>query len=307
MQQQARMAELEQKVAELAALKTPPPPWARANRPQPEKAEGQTRKKRAPEHNHGRRKMTPTRIVRHAYERCPECDYALHGAAVGRRREVIDLPEAPVVVTEHQFIKRYCPVCQAWRTPRVQLGEEVVGQGRIGIRLMSLIGVLRLVHRLPLARVQELLTQVYGLTLSQGGLCHVLERLRAGLAPTHAAIVAESRASPSRHLDETGWRENGQNGYLWVEATAGSRPTRVFTYRPSRAGAVADELIGDYDGVLVTDGYVAYDHVPCAKQRCWTHILRTGREIREKHPQDQLLALWTQGSPVSSGPQRRPG
>jgi transposase len=292
-QLQEQVAHLETKVAELEQLKTPPPPWAKANRPQRDKPAVQGRKKRAPEHNHGRRKMTPTRIVPHAYERCPDCAYQLCGVAIARRREVIDLPAAAVEVTEHHFIKRYCPVCHAWKTPRVDLAGEVVGHGRMGVRLMSLIGVLRMVHRLPLALIQDLLAQVYGLALSVGGICHVLERLRGGLDPTRAALVAQSRASPSRHMDETGWRENGQNGYLWVEATDGSTPTRIFTYRPSRAGAVADELVGAYEGVLVTDGYAAYDHLPCTKQRCWTHILRTAREIREKHPNDQLLAQWT--------------
>lgn len=292
-QLQEQTAHLEKKVAELEQLKTPAPPWAKASRPRSDKPATQERKKRAAEYNHGRRKMTPSQVVQHAYARCPECDYTLRGASIARRREVIDVPDAPVVVTEHQFIKRYCPVCQAWKTPRADLAGEVVGQGRIGVRLMSLIGVLRLVHRLPLALVQDLLAQVYGLALSEGGICQALERLSGGLEPTRAALVAQSRASPSRHMDETGWRENGQNGYLWVEATDGPTPTRIFTYRPSRAGAVADDLVGAYDGVLVTDGYAAYDHLPCAKQRCWTHLLRTARDIREKHPDDQPLAEWT--------------
>lgn len=289
-----RVGELEQRVRELEALKTPPPPWAKANRPKPEKSEGHTRTKRAAEHNRGRHKMTPTRIVQHAYARCPDCDYALRGASIARRREVIDLPETPMEVTEHQILKRYCPVCGAWKTPRVALEGEVLGQGRLGLRLLSLMGVLRVVHRLPLALIQELLAQLYGLHLSEGGIQQSLERLREGLEPTHAAIVAESRASPSRHLDETGWRQDGQNGYLWVAATDGPTPTRVYTYRTSRAGTVADELVGDYAGVLVTDGYAAYDHLPCTKQRCWTHLLRTARELREKHPQETPLADWTQ-------------
>jgi hypothetical protein len=256
-------------------------------------AKGERRKARAPEHNHGRRKMTPTRIVQHAYERCPDCAYALSGVSIARRREVIDLPPTPIAVTEHQILKRYCPVCQAWKTPRVRLEGEVLGQERIGLRLMSLIGVLRVVHRLPLALIQDLLEQLYGLRLSEGGIQQVLDRLARGLAPPRAAIVTQSRASPSRHMDETGWREDGQNGYLWVEATDAPLPTRVYTYRNSRAGTVADDLVGDYAGVLVTDGYAAYDHLPCSKQRCWTHLLRTAHEIKETHLQDTPLVDWT--------------
>ena len=290
--QAEQIAALEKKVAELEAAKTPPP-WAKANRPKRAQGPAQERKARAPAHNQGRRKMTPTRIVQHAFERCPECAYGLRGRAIARRREVIDLPETPIEVTEHQIIKRYCPVCQAWKTPRVSLEGEVLGQERMGLRVMSLIGVLRVVHRLPLALIQGLLKQLYGLHLSEGGIQQMLDRLRRGLEPVRAAIVAQSRASPSRHMDETGWREDGQNGYIWVDATDGPTPTRVYTYRKSRAGTVADELVGAYDGVLVTDGYAAYDHLPCSKQRCWAHILRTAHEITEKTPQDTLLADWT--------------
>jgi len=289
----ARISALETRIAELEARKTPPPPWAKANRQRVET--DATRTKRGPEHDHGRHKMTPTRIVQHAYERCPDCQYALSGSAIARRREVIDLPIVPVEVTEHQIIKRRCPVCRAWKTPSVRLEGEVLGQERIGLRLMSLIGVLRVVHRLPLTLIRDLLDQLYGLRLSEGGIQQILERLCRGLEPTHAALVAQGRASPSRHMDETGWREDGQNGYLWVDATAGPLPTWVYTYRKSRAGAVADELVGDYDGVLVTDGYAAYDHRACSKQRCWTHILRNARDIREKNPDDALFADWVSG------------
>jgi hypothetical protein len=104
--------------------------------------------------------------VRHAYERCPECDYALRGGAVQRRRDVLELPATPVAVVEHQLLKRYCPVCAAYQTPRVSFAGVVLGQGRIGVRLASLIGALRTSYRLPLTQIRSLLAQVYGLRLS---------------------------------------------------------------------------------------------------------------------------------------------
>lgn len=270
-----RIGELAQKIAELEARKTPPPPWAQANRAKPEKSAGTTRKKRAPEHNHGRRRSTPTRIVRHAYARCPDCAYALAGCAVARRREVIEIPPLPVEVVEHQLLKRYCPVCRAWKTPRVSFAGLTLGQSRLGVRLASLIGTLRATYRLPLALIQRLLAQVYALRLSVGGIQDLLARLRRELGPQRAEIEAQSRASPSQHIDETGWREDGQNGYIWAQATDGPLATRVFTYVHSRAGEVADRLLAGYEGVVVGDGYAAYDHLECPKQRCWAHILRT--------------------------------
>ena len=72
-----RIGELEEKIAELEALKTPPPPWAKANRPTREKPAGEKRRQRAADDNHGRRRSTPTTIVQHAYKRCPDCAYEL--------------------------------------------------------------------------------------------------------------------------------------------------------------------------------------------------------------------------------------
>src|SRR5947209_6225496 len=82
-------------------------------------------------------------------------------------REVIELPAAPIAVVEHHLITRYCPACAAWKTPRLPAGMAL-GQSRIGVRLASLVGTLRTVHRLPLAQIQHLLETLYGLHLSVG-------------------------------------------------------------------------------------------------------------------------------------------
>jgi len=287
-----QVARLEQRIAELEALKTPPPGWAKPNRPRRERPAGTRRRARAPEYNRGRRRSVPTRVAVHAYVRCPDCDYALRGGALVRRREVIELPPTPIEVVEHRLIKRFCPHCQAWKTPRQVCAGQTLGQGRIGVRLASLIGTLRTVHRLPLAQIQHLLETLCGLHLSVGGLQDLLRRLRGALAPVRADLEAQARASPSQYVDETGWRENGQNGYLWTQATAGPAPTRLFTYDASRAGAVADRLLEGYTGVVVSDGYAAYDHLALAKQRCWAHLLRTAHKLKETHPADALLHAW---------------
>jgi hypothetical protein len=201
---------------------------------------------------------------------------------VERRREVIELPALPVEVVEHRLLKRYCPACRAWTTPRVCFAGRTLGQSRLGVRLASLIGMLRATYRLPLAHIQRLLAQVYDLRLSVGGIQDLLARLRRALGPTREAMVAQSRASPSQHIDETGWREDGQNGYIWAQATDGPQATRVFTYVQSRAEEVADRLLAGYEGVVVSDGYAAYDHLEPPKQRCWAHILRTAHKLGEK-------------------------
>jgi transposase len=289
-----RVAALEQRLAELEAGTRPPPPWVKANRKRREPGAGRPRRRRAPEQNRGRPRGTPTQTVQHAYAQCPDCGYGLRGQAVQRRREVLEIPEVPVTVTEHQILKRYCPVCAAYKTPRVSFAGVVLGQGRIGVRLASLIGVLRTSQRLPLAQIQSLLAAVHGVHLSLGGLQDILARLRGQLAPVEAAIRAQTRASPVVHMDETGWRQDGLNGYLWVQATEGSLATRLYTFNRSRSGPVARELLGGFGGVLSTDFYAVYDQYAGPKQRCWAHLLRDAHALGEAYPDQSDVQAWVE-------------
>lgn len=292
-----RVAALEQRIAAWEAGTRPPaPPWVKASRPPKEPGTRPPRRQRRAEQNQGRPRGEPTACVQHAYEQCPDCGYTLRGQAVQRRREVLELPEMAVSVVEHQILKRYCPVCAAYKTPSVAFRGVVLGQGRIGVRLASLIGTLRTTYRLPLAQIQALLAHLYGLRLSLGGLQDILARLRRQLAPVRAQIVAQARASPVLHMDETGWRQDGLNGYLWVQATPGPTPTRLYTFDRSRSGQVARDLLGAFGGVLSTDFYAAYDQYAGPKQRCWAHLLRDAHRLGEDYPdwpdvQDWVRAL----------------
>jgi transposase len=206
---------------------------------------------------------------------------------------VIEMPALTAEVVEHQFIRRHCPVCQAWKTPAARvLDGQVLGQGRIGVRLASLIGTLRVTHRLPIDHIRQVLEQVVGVELSRGGIQDCTARLARTLAPVRAEIAAQTRASPVQHMDETGMRENGQNGYVWTQATDGPTPTRVFSYNRSRAGQVARDLLGAYDGVLTTDFYAAYDTCGLQRQRCWAHLARDVHALRDAYLERPDVQAW---------------
>jgi transposase len=287
-----RVAALEQRIADLEGGTRPPPPWVKASRPVRQKETSTARRQRRSEENRGRPRGEPTQYVQHAYDQCPDCGYTLRGQAVRRRREVLDLPDHTVTVTEHQILTRYCPACAGYKTPSVSFAGVVLGQGRIGVRLASLIGTLRTTYRLPLAQIQSLLAAVYGLHLSVGGLQDILARLRRQLAPVHARIVAQTRAGPVLHMDETGWRQDGRNGYLWVQATPGPTATRLYTFDRSRSGQVARTLLAGFGGVLSTDFYAVYDHYAGPQQRCWAHLLRDAHKLGEAHGDRPDVQAW---------------
>jgi Transposase IS66 family/zinc-finger binding domain of transposase IS66 len=230
-----------------------PPGWVKANRPSRPKKD---RKKR--EHGYSRRLDKPTHRVEHAYAECPECQTPLKGGKVSWRRQVISLPRIRVRVTEHVVLERKCEQCgQTWR-PVLDLSKEVVGQQRVGISVQSEVAVPPKADcRLPYGLIQRHLAESRGLHLSVGELVNLTRGVAERGVAEYEALGEELRKSPVVHGDETGWREDGQNGYLWSFSTP---KVRYYLYRKSRAGTVVEEVLGpEFDGVVVSDFYGAYN------------------------------------------------
>ena len=278
------------RIEELEKLKTPPPAFVKAEQKQPPE-EQQTRKKRDAKYNRARPRSTPTQIVEHRLVNCPECQLRLGGISLARSREIIDVPPPPPVeVTEHRIYKGWCSGCQKWHEAPVDWHDQVVGQGRIGVRLASLIATLRTVMRLPIRQIQLYLLTLHGATISIGEIVELLHRVKAQMQPQLDALKTEIRASPAVQADETGWREDGSNGYIWSVSTLS---IRYYEYHHSRAGEVVKHLIGeDYDGVLGSDFYAGYNIHEGLHQRCWVHYLRDAHELKEQYPHDEQLFSW---------------
>jgi len=239
--------------------------------------------------NYARRRQAPTRRVVHAVAACPGCGTALVGGSVKRTREVLDVVLAPVEVVEHVYLARRCPGCGRRCVPPPELDGQVVGQQRLGVGLVSLIATLREEGRLPLATLQWYLQMVHHCHLSRGAIVNALQRVATRAGPTVAAVQERVRASPYVQADETGWRENGRNGYVWTFST----PTEQVFVRRRRNKEVVDEVLGpEFSGVLVSDFYAAYHHYPGLKQRCWAHLLRDIHDLRTLYPADRGLGRW---------------
>ena len=248
------------------------------------------RKRRA--QGYGRKRMRPTARQVHALAHCPHCRTSLQGGTVKRTREVIEVMPSPVLVTEHVYLERRCPRCGGIWLPGPELAGLVVGQGRLGVGLLSLIATLREELRLPVAGIQWYLEAVHGLSLSVGAIVGALHTVAARAQTAVGGLRQAIRASPVLHVDETGWREDGTNGYLWTFSTA---TTRVFL-RGSRERSVLEGEIGaDYPGVLVSDFYAAYTGYAGRHQYCWAHLLRDVDELVAQQRQDAAVVGWADG------------
>ena len=240
-------------------------------------------------HGFARSRMTPTQRVEHVVAECPDCGTQLSGGWTQRTREIIDLPQVPVQITEHAYIARTCPRCQHCCVPPAQLDGVVMGRQRLGINVISLIAALREEARLPFRTIQWYLGAVHGLHLSLGAIVDATQRVARQAQAVMADIVERIRGSPVVHADETGWREGGHNGYVWTFST----PTQRYFLRRGRGKAVVDEVLGEeFAGVLVSDFYAAYHHYDGPKQRCWAHLLRDIHDVRALYPDDAPLVQW---------------
>ena len=255
-----------------------------------ERKPAQPKKPRKPRpHGFARARMTPTQRVEHVVEQCPDCGTQLSGGWAQRTREVVDLPQVSVEVTEHVYIARTCPQCQRCCTPTAQLEAVVMDQQRLGVNLVSLIAALREEARLPFRTIQWYLDAVHGLRLSVGAIVDATQRVARKAQAQLAGILELIRSSPVVHADETGWREDGHNGYVWTFST----PTQRYFLRRGRGKAVVDEVLGDdFAGVMVSDFYAAYHHYDGPKQRCWAHLLRDIHDLRSLYPEDGSLGRW---------------
>lgn len=270
-----------------------PPSFVKPNRPKREKGQ---RKKRAAKDNHGRRRMPPTRVEVHEIEACPECGERLGTGRHYYQREVIDIPPPQAVeVVEHQVMKGWCWRCRCWRTAEVNWAGIVMGSGRVGVRLMGLIAYMRARLRVPLGTIQEYLHTAHQVWLSIGELSDLCRRAVVYLAERSSGLLAEARASPVVHMDETGWREDGQNGYIWCLATETPRAVRYYEYHRSRSGEVAKGMLAGFKGHLVTDFYSAYNKYTGPHQRCWVHLLRDLKALQVANESDGEVVAWASG------------
>ena len=286
---------LERRIAELEGQAKPggPPRMpglkAKSGRQPPVKQLPRKQRRKQRRHGFARRRMTPTQRVEHVMENCPDCGTHLTGGWTQRTREVIELPVAPVQVTEHVYIARTCPACRRRCTPPAGLDGVVWGRQRLGVNVLSLVATLREEARMPFRTIQRYLDTVHQLRVSEDAIVGAIRQTAQKAQPMVAGILDRVRASPVVHADETGWRQSGANGYVWTF----SAPTERYFLRRGRGKTVVDEALSDaFSGVLVSDFYAAYHHYDSPKQRCWAHLLRDIHDLRTLYPDAAPLARW---------------
>ena len=238
-----------------------------------------------------RRKEQPDEEVRHAVERCPECGRSLEGGWEHDRRQVIEVVLQRRVV-DHVIWARRCGVCRKRILPKPEPSEiGAQGKRRFGASVQSLVATLHIGCRVPMRMIGKLMWELFGLRVSDGEVVNLLDGVKGAGEPEIARLRERVRSSAGVCADETGWRENGENGYLWGFFT---ELERYFEYRKSRSAQVPEEILGeDFGGTITCDFYAAYNKLG-ARQRCWFHLLKDARELAEINADRPQVGVWVE-------------
>jgi transposase len=211
---------------------------------------------------------------------CPDC-----GGAVARRRVVSqyqeDLPVQRPVVHEFRVAVGRCRQCHRRVQGRHPLQtSDALGAAavQLGPHAVALAVILNKQCGLSFGRIQHLLRDRFGLSVTRGGLVHAVHRAARQAQPTYEALCAQVRGSPVVTPDETGWKVGGHPYWLWAFATP---DTTTYAIEDGRGFAQAARMLGaNYAGVLQRDGWAPYrQFVRAAHQTCLAHLLRRCRTM----------------------------
>jgi transposase len=272
--QDERLEKLERRLSQNSVNSSLPPSSDRGQGPK-RPARKRSDRKQGAQHGHegASRKLVndPDETLPVRPERCRKCGHELaEGRVVGRpaRHQVIDLPASAVLTTEHQLLKVACPGCGTHTRAELPDGVE---RGAFGPRLRATVVMLAamLMSRRATALV---LADMFGAKLSTGSVEKILKDASASLAEPWEAIKHAVQAGDVAHADETSWRRAGQRMWLWAALSA---TAACFRIDETRARSVAKDLLGDFDGILVSDRYGVYAMLdPARRQVCLAHLAR---------------------------------
>jgi transposase len=234
-----------------------------------------TPKKKRERHKNGGRKLDsePNQIITAQAKICPHCqnEVEIETQTLQAIYEKIELPKIVPIVTQIRQYGGECPHCKKQYIAAVPVGME---QGSpFGKSVESLATYLRYSHAISYERLSQMMGEVYGIKISEGGLAELFKRVKTRLDPQVQAILERLQRSRLVCSDETSARVNGKNEWEWVFQNS---EVCLHVIRPSRGAQVISEVMAEHQPeIWVSDLFSAQKNNPATRwQVCLAHQLR---------------------------------
>lgn len=221
----------------------------------------------------------PDVVVTHRPLRCRACERALDDALVvsTTARQVFDVPDPTVIVTEHRAERRRCG-CGCETT--AAFPPEATAPACYGPSIKAHALYLLCAQHLPRERCAQALADLFGVAVSTGTLDNWMREAADALIGFLAAVAAQLQAAAVVHADETSVRSGKAS--LWVHVCCTAMLTLLHVGRRDKATIEAGPL-GDYSGIIVHDRLAAYFNYGSGHVLCNAHILRSLNELLANH------------------------
>jgi transposase len=296
-----RLAELEEQLKRTSKNSSKPPssdpPWLLRG---PKKPASGRKPGGQPGHKKNERAVLPPERVDETQDiwpaHCEGCHKPLTSQTrveVGEvvRHQVIELPAVRARVTEFRLHTQRCPHCESATLAAVPDG---VSRSCFGPRLTAIVALYTGVYRLSKRTVVSMLSDLFGIDMALGSVTGCEQRTSEVLAEPVAEARRYVEEQPVVYADETGWRQARVRAWVWVAVTSW---VTVFLVHARRTALAAQQLLGRFAGILVTDRWSAYRGWSLSKrQLCWAHLLRYFKAFSEcrgaaRSVGEKLLAL----------------
>jgi len=229
---------------------------------------------------HRQELLEPTETLPIMPEQCPWCGNTdFPDTNVYHIHQQIELPEIKMDVIHFALHQGRCPRCN--KLVKAKVPQE--HQSGYGPRLCALIGEMAGNHGSSRSVILSFCASVLDFKISKGAIQKVIDRVCEAIRPHYEAIARVARKSKVNYIDETSWFTGGILMWLWAMVSTKVAFFMVHAHRSKDAFA---ELIEDWQGILVSDGYGVYCRWVDLRQTCLAHLIRTAKGLSQrKDPQ----------------------
>lgn len=228
-------------------------------------------------------------------EACPIC--GTETVVIGYdESERLDVEPAKYFVEVTKREKRACPGQEEHGVIAAPLPPQIIEKGLASNQVVIDTVVQKYCDHLPLYRQSAILERDTGLELSRATLDGWVLKIGELLVPVGGAMRQELIGGGYIQADETpvdvqiqDGRGKNHQGYLWQYGRPGG--TVVFDFRLSRGRDGPKQFLGQFGGLLQTDGYAAYDQIggpTMVHAGCWSHVERYFSDVVKLNPNDPV-------------------
>lgn len=225
----------------------------------------------------------PDKVIYALAENCEACHVNLLDQVAVKiiRHQITEIPEVKPVVIETQQYEVVCPCCGEIQRGKLPAGLEA---GRyFGPRLEATVTLLHHEHHIGFERLIQLCSEIFNLSLSEGGAVAIVKRAGAAVTDEAERIGEQVRQSKVIGSDETSGRGHGRNWWQWVFV---SQKGEYHLMLPSRGYDAIERFMRECEAeVWVCDCWKAQLNAPAKMcQICLAHQIRNLQGLIEKRP-----------------------